>query len=83
MDVTLKLFATLSDFLPPEARQNAVPRRVPEGATVRDVLETLAVPLERCHLILVNGVYTAPRNAGERRLSEGDTVAVWPPVAGG
>lgn len=83
MDVTLKLFATLSDFLPPEARQNAVPRRVPDGATVRDVLETLAVPLDRCHLILINGVYTPPASAGVRRVAEGDTIAVWPPVAGG
>lgn len=83
MDVTLKLYATLSGYLPPEAQRNAVPRRVPEGATVRDVLETLSVPLASCHLILINGVYTPPARAGEKRLSEGDTVAVWPPVAGG
>lgn len=83
MDVTLKLFATLSDYLPPEASKNTIPRQVPEGATVRDVLDTLAVPLDRCHLILINGVYTPPARAGEKRLMPGDTVSVWPPVAGG
>lgn len=83
MDVTVKLFATLSDYLPPDAHRNAISRRLPDGATVRDVLDSLSVPLASCHLILINGVYTAPARAGEKRLAEGDTVAVWPPVAGG
>lgn len=83
MNVTLKLFATLGDYLPPGANRNEVGREVNEGATVRDVLNSLSVPIEKCHLILINGVYLAPKRAAQRQLLAGDTVAVWPPVAGG
>lgn len=83
MRVTLKLFATLSEHLPAQAVRNAVDCEVAEGATVRDVLDSHAVPLAKCHLILINGVYVAPAASGARRLAAGDTVSVWPPVAGG
>ncbi len=83
MQVTLKLFATLSDYLPPGAAKNAIPREVGDGVSVRDLLASTGVPMEKCHLILVNGVYCAPAKAGEKQLAAGDTVSVWPPVAGG
>ncbi len=83
MQVTLKLFATLSDYLPPGASRNAIPREVGDGASVRDLLSGSGVPMEKCHLILVNGVYVAPARAGDKQLAAGDTVSVWPPVAGG
>ena len=34
MRITLKLFASLGQFLPPGARENAIPADVPDGATV-------------------------------------------------
>lgn len=83
MNVTLKLFATLSDYLPAGAARNAVPCEVGDDASVRQLLEQRGVPMEKCHLILVNGTYVAPARAADRRLVAGDTVAVWPPVAGG
>jgi molybdopterin converting factor small subunit len=83
MDVTLKLFANLSEFLPQGAQQNAFIDQVAEGTSVRDLLIKHNVPLPRCHLILINGVYTAPAKAAEARLKHGDVVSVWPPVAGG
>lgn len=83
MQVTLKLFATLSDYLPPGASKNTVPREVGDGVSVRELLASTGVPMEKCHLILVNGVYVAPAKAADKRLAAGDTVSVWPPVAGG
>ncbi len=83
MLVTLKLFATLSEHLPPEAVRNAISCEVADGSTVREVLESHAVPLAKCHLILINGVYVAPAASGARTLVPGDTISVWPPVAGG
>jgi molybdopterin converting factor small subunit len=35
------------------------------------------------HLVLVNGVYIAPDQRDTRVLQEGETLAIWPPVAGG
>jgi molybdopterin converting factor small subunit len=33
--------------------------------------------------VLVNGTYVAPDARPATRLSAGDVVAVWPPIAGG
>lgn len=83
MLVTLKLFATLSEHLPAGAVRNAVACEVSEGATVRDVLDRHGVPMDKVHLILINGVYVAPAASGTKALQTGDVVSVWPPVAGG
>lgn len=83
MNVRLKLYATLGKFLPSTAKRNEVSLTVDDRTSVLDLLTQHNVPMETCHLILVNGVYAAPARAGEAMLKEGDTVAVWPPVAGG
>lgn len=83
MKVTLKLYASLGAFLPPGAERNAIQLDVPDGATIGAVLERNQVPRASCHLILVNGAFAPPTSADAMALSEGDTVAVWPPVAGG
>ena len=83
MQVELKLYATLGRFLPPDAQQNAIKIDVTDGTSVRDVLNRFHVPMETCHLILVNGIFAPPANASEKILQPGDTLAVWPQVAGG
>lgn len=83
MQITLKLYASLTRFLPAGAARNAIELDVDEGISVRSILDDSHVPLESCHLILVNGHFTAPKNASEKILQNGDVVAVWPPVAGG
>ncbi len=35
------------------------------------------------HLVLLNGVYLTPEQREQATFKEGDTLAVWPPVAGG
>ncbi|MCH8238509.1 MAG: MoaD/ThiS family protein [Proteobacteria bacterium] len=83
MNITLKLFASLGTFLPPGAARNAIELDVKNGATIGDVLTQHCVPREICHLILVNGIFAPPAIADSKQLIEGDTLAVWPPVAGG
>jgi sulfur carrier protein ThiS len=39
--------------------------------------------MEKCHLVLVNGIFVSPSARANTRIGEGDTLAVWPPVAGG
>lgn len=83
MKVKLKLYAALGAFLPPGAKRNEIEIAVDDGTSVRDILDGNHVPPESCHLILVNGLYTPPKDAGGKILNDGDVVAVWPPVAGG
>jgi molybdopterin converting factor small subunit len=81
--IKLKLFATLRDYLPQEAAGNAVEIEVPDDASPNSVLDRFQVPHRLCHLVLINGVYAEPEDRGSGILKDGDSLAIWPPVAGG
>ncbi len=83
MQITFKLFASLAPWLPDGAVQNAVPLELEEGTTIGEVLDSCRVPRKMCHLVLVNGLFVPPGARDARVLSDGDTLAAWPPVAGG
>jgi len=83
MNVTLKLYAVLGEYLPANAEKNEATVEVAAGITVQGLLDAHGVPGERCHLVLVNGHYVAPSERSEKSLVDGDALAVWPPVAGG
>ena len=83
MQVTLKLFANLSDYLPPGSRDNRIDLEAGETESVADLLRRYQVPERLVHLVLINGVYLAPGERPGRHLSSGDQLAVWPPIAGG
>lgn len=88
MNVTLKLFAMLADHLPQQVdgrvRQgNVVELEVPEGTTVSQLIERFALPPRLVHLVLVNGHYVPPAERASRALSNGEALAIWPPIAGG
>ena len=83
MNITLKLFATLTDYMPDGANGNVLDMPVAEGKTVGELIEELRLPEKLVHLVLVNGNYIAPDARASSALSEGDTLAIWPPIAGG
>jgi molybdopterin converting factor small subunit len=83
MQITFKLYATLMDYLPEDAEKHAVKLDIPETATAYEVIDQYKVPREMAHLVLLNGVYLHPAERSTRTFHEGDTLAVWPPVAGG
>ena len=84
MKITLKLFASLTDYLPPEARNgNIVEIDIAPEASISQIIERFALPEKLVHLVLVNGVYVEPESRLSRTLKEGDALAIWPPIAGG
>jgi sulfur carrier protein ThiS len=85
MKITFKLFASLTDYLPADRERgsNMVDIEVPEGASIVEVVTPFQLPQKMVHLVLVNGVFVPPAERGTRRLSEGDVLAIWPPIAGG
>jgi thiamine biosynthesis protein ThiS len=83
MKIRLKLYALLGKYLPGNAVKNEVDMDVAEDTTIVQVLASLNVPEEDCHLVLINGVFVAPSERSAKVLQEGDALAIWPPVAGG
>jgi len=72
--VTVKLFATFRD-----GRFKVEEKELPEDSKVLSVLEPLNIKPEEVAICLVNG-----RNVNEQHvLSNGDTIALFPPVGGG
>lgn len=84
MKITFKLFATLTDYLPPQARSgNLIELEVDPDATISQIIEPFGLPPKLVHLVLINGHYIAPEQRLSRKLAEGDVLAIWPPIAGG
>lgn len=83
MQVTVKLYATLGDYLPPGSRNNRVDLDVRPGTCVQAVVQQFSLPPKLTHLVLVNGVFIPPEARATSVLQEGDVLAVWPPIAGG
>ena len=84
MKITLKLFASLTDYLPPENKYtNMVELEVAPDASIMQIITPLALPAKMVHLVLVNGKYVEPEQRLTQSLAEGDVLAIWPPIAGG
>jgi molybdopterin converting factor small subunit len=84
MQITLKLFATLTDYLPDAARRdNLVTLDLSEGTTVSQVYAPYGLPPKLVHLVLVNGRFIEPGARDTHVLVDGDVLAIWPPIAGG
>ena len=81
--ITFKLYASLTEFLPAQADYQSVHLDVAGTTTVHNLVDRYAVPRKMTHLVLLNGIYIEPEDRDKPLLSDGDTVAIWPPVAGG
>ncbi len=88
MRITFKLFATLGDHLPAELDGrprvgNQIEVEVPEHTPVQALVERFRLPERLVHLVLVNGVFVPAAARASHELRDGDTLAIWPPIAGG
>ncbi len=73
--ITVKLFADLQKYGPAKSILD-----VPEGSTINSVIEKYKIPKEKKIIMLVNGL---PRYDKNFILNNNDTVAIFPPLAGG
>jgi sulfur carrier protein ThiS len=88
VEITLKLYATLGDYLPRELNgrvrvHNELRLDVVERATVQHVINQMHLPSKMVHLVLVNGFFVPPSARATHALNAGDALAMWPPIAGG
>ena len=84
MKISFKLFASLTDYLPAEARYtNVLALDIAPDATISQIIEPFGMPPKLVHLVLINGKYIEPTKRLTQTLVEGDVLAIWPPIAGG
>ena len=80
IQVHVKLYASLRRYRPGLAIGRAFECAVPDDTTVGHLVDgVLRLPAAEVAIVLVNGVHSDR----ERLLSDGDQVALWPPIAGG
>jgi len=79
MEIEVKLFATLRDYLPKGSSRFSCMMEIDGQTRVQDILSRLKIPNEMPKIILVNGVH----GKKEQIVKEGDVVSIFPPVAGG
>ena len=74
MELDIKLFASLRKFNPLLEKIN-----FDEGTTVLELLERAGIPPSEVAIVLVDGRHAKL----DQLLHDGETVAVFPPIAGG
>jgi molybdopterin converting factor small subunit len=75
MNVTLKCFATLSRFTPPDAEAFAIT----PGETVAELVKRIGIPPAELKLAFINGAHVE----FDAPLADGDRVGLFPAVGGG
>jgi molybdopterin converting factor small subunit len=79
MTITVALYAGLARYRPPGAQNRQATLDVPDGVTVREVLRQLGMPDDVACIPVVNRT----RVTAERVLRDGETLSLFPPLAGG
>jgi len=83
-EMTVKLFASLMDYLPVKStKSHGFAYEITDKTTVGYLIDDLKLPRNVIHIVLLNGVYLDAETRDEKILSEGDILGFWPPVAGG
>ena len=84
MQITFKLYASLTEYLPADRRtSNWMALDVERDAAIASIIAPFKLPMKLVHLVLINGVFVPPEERATRTLAEGDVLAIWPPIAGG
>ena len=74
-EVSLRFYAELNDFLPPDRRGRQFTHVLRGRSSVKDTIEALGVPHSEVELILVNGATVG----FDHSLQGGERIAVYPP----
>ncbi len=79
MKIEIALYASLTQYLPAGAENRKAVITARDGATAREVMSQLSIPHDHPNILLVNGKQANPDTV----LKDGESLAVFPPLAGG
>ncbi len=74
--VTVKFFANLREFGPVKSKDE-----YPKGSAVKDILDKYKIPEDKRNIVIL--INTKPHQKIGTVLNNGDTVSIFPPIAGG
>jgi len=77
--VKVKLFGGLEKILNNVSVGETLEVELPDGNTVKDLLERIGIPEKESHTLLVNGLHAELDTV----LQPSDRVSIFPPVGGG
>lgn len=81
MNVTVKMSGMIARMVPGSAEGIAV--KLLDGATVGSLMTRLGLPGNESYLIIVNDSTVSKDRRGTHKLSDGDRIAIVPPLKGG
>jgi molybdopterin converting factor small subunit len=79
MNVTVKLFATLTRYGKGEKAGTPFVIELKQGATLDDLVSLLKIPIEETRVMFVNGII----QEAVYKLKDNDEVGLFPPIGGG
>lgn len=83
MKMNIELYASLMSLLPPGKERFRREITVDDSSSVQQVIDRFNISAEQAHLVLLNGQFVNPDVRASTQISAGDTLSIWPPVAGG
>jgi molybdopterin synthase sulfur carrier subunit len=79
MHVSVKLFATLVEYVPGTEPGASFKVEIPDGISLSGLMKKLDLPEREAKIIFVNGHIQSP----DYQLQDNDEVGVFPPIGGG
>ncbi|MCP4717506.1 MAG: MoaD/ThiS family protein [Deltaproteobacteria bacterium] len=84
MQIELKLFMRFKQYLPAGGENGIAQHEIADESTFKDLLDNIGMPVEEDKIIVINGIsHKQGEEANVLQLNDGDTVAIFPPIAGG
>jgi sulfur carrier protein ThiS len=83
MQVTVKLFGALRQYLPAGSGFNSCQLTTSENPMLEDVLGMLSIPERKAYLVIVNDEKLNREDYGSTQIQENDEVVLLPPIKGG
>jgi sulfur carrier protein ThiS len=83
MQVTVKLFGALRQFLPAGSGFNSCQLTTTANSMLEDVLGMLTIPEHRAYLVIVNDEKINREDYASIKVRENDEIVLLPPIKGG
>jgi sulfur carrier protein ThiS len=83
MQVTVKLFGALRQYLPAGSGFNSCQLTTSEKPMLEDVLGMLSIPEHKAYLVIVNDEKLNREDYESTQIQENDEIALLPPIKGG